>query len=120
MTARDISHDINPTERVAGQPRGAPLIAFEHGGKLLTERLPDAAHEDAPQAPHGHHDGHASGIDRDVGHDTMLVGMHPACRGAARRAFSRPARGPRSYPDPRALIGHIVDDERHKSGTQCS
>lgn len=48
---------------LAGQPSRAPLIAFEHPGKLLTERLPGAVHEHALQASHDHHDGHASGID---------------------------------------------------------
>jgi hypothetical protein len=75
-----------------GQARGTALIALEYAGELLAEGLPDAANVSALQATHGHYEHHSPGIERDIGHNPPLVGVHPVGLGAAVRTGHRPAR----------------------------
>jgi hypothetical protein len=97
-----------------GQPGRVPLIAFEHAGKLPTEGLPDAVHGCAPQAPDTHNDPYTPAIERDVGHDPLMIRVHPARFDAADRTGHGPARSPRPDPDPPALVCHLLDDQRRQ------
>ena len=85
-----------------GQPGRVPLIAFEHTGKEPTEGLSDAVHGCAPQAPDTHNDPYTPVIERDVGHDPVIMRVHPARFDAADRTGHGPARSPRPDPDPPA------------------
>ena len=78
--------------RSARQPGRVPLIAFEHAGKEPTEGLPDAVHGCAPQAPYIHNDPFTPAIERDVGHDPLIIRVHPARFDAADRTGHAPAR----------------------------
>ena len=83
-----------------GQPGHVPLMAFEYAGKLPTEGLPDAVHGCAPQAPDTHNDPYTPAIERDVGHDPLIIRVHPARFGAADRTGHGPARSPRPESSP--------------------
>ena len=92
-----------------GQPGRMPLIAFEHAGKLPTEGLPDAVHGCAPQAPDTHNDPYTPAIERDVGHDPLIIRVHPARFDAADRTGHGPART-RIHPP----VCHLLDDQRRQ------
>lgn len=75
-----------------------PLIALEHAGKEPTEGLPDAVHGCAPQAPDIHNDPYTPAIERDVGHDPLIIRVHPARFDAADRTGHGPPGVPLGVP----------------------
>ena len=91
------------------QPGRVPLIAFEQAGKLPTEGLPDAVHGCAPQAPDTHNGPYTPAIERDVGHDPLIMRVHPARFDAADRTGHGPART-RIHPP----VCHLLDDQRRQ------
>ena len=79
------------------------LIAFEYAGKEPTEGLLDAVHGCAPQAPDTHNDPYTPAIERDVGHDPLIMRVHSARFDAADRTGTGPPGVPartRIHPPP--------------------